>query len=103
MVIISNVFLLTFMLALQMMNQSTVESREVRCPPNVPNPKGNGLCVCPPDYKSYRCQYLPPCQFKPCQNGGTCTEGWGAAAFVPFCACPPGYTGEKCEKGSKKL
>lgn len=32
----------------------------------------------------------------PCQNGGTCTDGNGSAAYS-FCECPPGFAGDFCE------
>ncbi|XP_037087761.1 LOW QUALITY PROTEIN: protocadherin-like wing polarity protein stan, partial [Pollicipes pollicipes] len=32
------------------------------------------------------------CMSRPCQNGGTCTEGWGT--YV--CRCPDGYGGKDC-------
>ena len=35
-----------------------------------------------------------PCDTEPCQNGGTCMEGYGDETN---CNCIPGFTGDSCE------
>ena len=42
-------------------------------------------------YKISECRDDPPT----CQNGGTCTDGFGN-----ICDCPVGYTGLHCEQGN---
>ncbi|XP_010877825.2 LOW QUALITY PROTEIN: protein delta homolog 1 [Esox lucius] len=61
--------------------------------------QGGFLCFCPPGYTGDSCQLRKgPCQANgsPCQNGGTCDDASGLAAY-PSCACPLGYAGDFCE------
>ncbi|CAB1334897.1 unnamed protein product, partial [Coregonus sp. 'balchen'] len=60
---------------------------------------GGYLCICPPGYTGVSCHLKKePCltSGSPCQNGGTCVDANGLAAY-PSCACPLGFTGDFCE------
>ena len=41
------------------------------------------------------------CVPNPCENDGTCSEGYEPSSFM--CNCKPGYTGEKCEESIGKI
>ncbi|KAL0969610.1 hypothetical protein UPYG_G00229770 [Umbra pygmaea] len=61
--------------------------------------RGGYLCICPPGYTGEGCRRKKgPCltNDSPCQNGGTCNDANGLAAY-PSCTCPAGFAGDFCE------
>uniref|UniRef100_A0A3Q4NBJ1 Protein delta homolog 1 n=1 Tax=Neolamprologus brichardi TaxID=32507 RepID=A0A3Q4NBJ1_NEOBR len=63
--------------------------------------EGRYLCVCPPGFSGENCHRrrgLCLTNGSPCQNGGTCMDAEGSAAFSS-CLCPPGFSGDFCEIG----
>ncbi|CAL8273208.1 unnamed protein product [Merluccius merluccius] len=61
--------------------------------------EGGYLCLCPSGYMGDHCHLRKgPCltNGSPCQNGGTCTDGEGEAAYAS-CLCPAGFAGDFCE------
>lgn len=56
--------------------------------------KGFRCVSCPSGFTGDRCQLTSDeCASKPCQNNGTCTDG-----FLTYtCACLAGYTGAQCQ------
>jgi collagen type VI alpha len=40
------------------------------------------------------CNSVSECQSNPCQNGGTCIDGYG----LYYCRCPQSYTGYNCDR-----
>ena len=45
------------------------------------------VCICPPDYEGYDCEYqiTPECASNPCKHGGTCVD---AGVQQYHCICP---------------
>uniref|UniRef100_A0A3P8TNI1 Protein delta homolog 1 n=1 Tax=Amphiprion percula TaxID=161767 RepID=A0A3P8TNI1_AMPPE len=63
--------------------------------------EGGYLCICPHGYAGDNCHLkrglcLTNGYHSPCQNGGTCTDADGSAAYSS-CLCPPGFSGDFCE------
>jgi hypothetical protein len=58
------------------------------------NCNNNVSCVCPPGVSGMFCETnTPECASEPCQNGGTCLDGF--SSFT--CLCASGYSGLICE------
>ena len=63
-------------------------------------------CQCPDNFVGAYCQTaLWPCSFRPCLNGGTCSNNASYSAMMLslvnsvgfLCHCPVGFTGPRCE------
>lgn len=68
--------------------------------------KGAETCLCKQGYVGSICQFIDPCESKPCNNHGSCYPvlihlSGREQAFV-YCQCYAGFSGSRCEIAGPK-